>query len=260
MKIMNKIDFSKYVDHIFCIHYLPNNRLENISKQFDYIGIDIHNNSLFSFEYGIENQLFVDQIKDYCNRYNELFQGVFYYQPYLFDIGIKIYHILKIAQYKKYKRIIIFEDDIKFLKDLDYIKNALDYIFEQDFDYVHCDPNYSRMYRGIEDYLLSYDLIYKLDNPYFYKLKYAYKQTCIYDDGFIILSSYAINLLINLFERDQVVTSLDMIYNPMWKDDIFNLKIYGAIKPLAIQEKTLTYTPERLEGINIHMNIDEYNI
>ena len=48
MKIMNKIDFSKYVDHIFCVHYLPNNRLENISKQFDYIGIDIHNNNLFS--------------------------------------------------------------------------------------------------------------------------------------------------------------------------------------------------------------------
>ena len=257
---MNKIDFSKYVDHIFCIHYLPNNRLENISKQFDYIGIDIHNNNLFSFEYGIENQLFVDQIKDYCNKYNKLFEGAFDYQRYMFEVGLNIYHVLKIAQYKKYKRIIIFEDDIKFLKDLDYIKNALDYIFEQDFDYVHCDPNYTRMYRGIEDYLFSYNLISKPDNPYFYKLKYAYKQTCIYDAGFMILSSNAIDLIISLFEKSQITTGLDMIYNPIWVNDISNLKIYGAIKPLAIQDKIINKDKDYLNSVNVHLNIEEYNI
>ena len=116
------------------------------------------------------------------------------------------------------------------------------------------------MYRGIEDYLFSYNLIYKPDNPYFYKLKYAYKQTCIYDAGFMILSSNAIDLIISLFEKSQITTGLDMIYNPIWVNDISNLKIYGAIKPLAIQDKVINTDKDYLNSTNVHLNIEEYNI
>ena len=162
---MNKIDFSKYVDHIFCVHYLPNNRLENISKQFDYIGIDIHNNNLFSFEYGIENQLFADQIKDYCNKYNKLFKGAFNYQRYMFEVGLNIYHILKIAQYKKYKRIIIFEDDIKFLKDLDYFKSLEGIEF---FGLVECGRG---TFEEIEKSFGKFYHIYLKNNSALYEIK-----------------------------------------------------------------------------------------
>ena len=37
---MNNIDWKKYVDHIFCMNYLPDNRLEKISKTLTDIGIE----------------------------------------------------------------------------------------------------------------------------------------------------------------------------------------------------------------------------
>ena len=83
---------------------------------------------------------------------------------------------------------------------------------------------------------------------------------CVYDSGFMILSEKSINRLIELFEKNQITCGLDMIYNVLFLENIMDLNIYSAIKPLAIQEKTLKYPKEILEGINIHMNIDEYNI
>ena len=257
---MNKIDFSKYVDYIFCVNYLPNNRLKTISEQISYLGININDSRLFSFEFGIENKLFEENIEKYVKEFDIKFVDSFKYQRYMFEVGLNIYHILKIAQYKKYKRIIIFEDDIKVLKDLDYIEQALNYICNIDADYVHCDPNYSRMYRGIESYLLNNNLIEPVDNPYFYKLIYSYWGMCVYDSGFMILSERSINRLIELFEKNQITCGLDMIYNVLFLENIMDLNIYSAIKPLAIQEKTLKYPKEILEGINVHMNIDEYNI
>ena len=47
----NKIEWNKYVDHIFCLQYLQNNRLKEISKTLINIGIDIYDSRYFSFVY-----------------------------------------------------------------------------------------------------------------------------------------------------------------------------------------------------------------
>ena len=60
----NIIDWKKYVNHIFCITYLQNNRLDSIKKVFSNIGIDTNDNSFFSFVYDYEHCIFSEQYNE----------------------------------------------------------------------------------------------------------------------------------------------------------------------------------------------------
>ena len=82
----------------------------------------------------------------------------------------------------------------------------------------------------------------------------------IVPDTRIVTSSGFTDLIISLFEKSQITTGLDMIYNPIWVNDIANLKIFGAIKPLAIQDKIINKDEDYLNSVNVHLNIEEYNI
>ena len=63
----NIIDWKKYVNHIFCMTYLPSNRLESIKKVFSNIGIDTNDNSFFSFIYDYEHCIFSDHHNEMKN-------------------------------------------------------------------------------------------------------------------------------------------------------------------------------------------------
>lgn len=250
------IDWKKYADYIFCINYLPNNRLTNISQTLTNIGIDINDNKFFSFMYDVEHKLFMNEFNDIKeNTFKLLNLNKRFNQnntPYLFNVGMITYKILKIAQYFKYKKIIIFEDDIIFLKDKNYLKNALDFINNEDFDLCMCQTTFLDNIHGNIEFYKHNKLFQYLGTDMFMKTS---TNIGIYGGSFMILTDACINKLIDFFESYNVVTcldNLDGLYH------ILNLTRLFAIKPLCIQSDMLSWTLDKIKLNNINININEY--
>jgi len=249
------IDWKKYADHIFCIHYLPNNRLEKISKTLTDIGIDINDNKFFSFMYDIEHKIFQYER-------NFMYQKSFYVisnykkfnkfakEPYLFDVGVTTYRILKIAQHFKYEKIILFEDDLIFLKDHNYIIKALDFVNTQEFDLCSCQTTYLDKSRGDKNIYIKNGFAEDVGNDMFIRIK---DNLGCYGGGFYILTKNAINIIVDFFEKNNVLTCID---NLEGLRHIVKMNILLALKPLCIQERMLNWNEKTTENINI--KLDEY--
>ena len=257
------IDWKKYADYIFCIHYLPNNRLEKISKTLTDIGIDINDNKFFSFMYDIEHKMFLNEYNAMRNRswdiiekecqwphdYNQINDN------HLFNLALMNYNILKIAQHFKYERIIIFEDDIIFLKDHNYIIKALDFVNTQDFDICSCETSFQDCFHGISDYLININGCEYLGNDMFLKTS---NNLGVYNASFLILTNKGINKIIDFFETNNVLICLDALEGLRHK---LNLEFMFALKPLCIQEymlDTVNHDNINKKDSNINRILDEY--
>ena len=127
------INFKDYgVEHIYCINYIKNNRKKQLEQEFDYIGINYLDNSLFSWEFDYDdNVLNLKEKYELEKKKNELcFQKFDYYTYELkfetFKLSLRNYSIMKKSLDLGYKKIMIFEDDIVFLKNINKIKTILD--------------------------------------------------------------------------------------------------------------------------------------
>lgn len=257
----NKIEWNKYVDHIFCLQYLQNNRLKEISKTLINIGIDIYDSRYFSFVYDFEHCIFKDQYQKMKEESFNFFNKNVYFKGsylnidkhnYIFYLGLNTYRALKIAQYFNYERIIIFEDDIIFLKDINYIIKAMDFIKTQDFDICMCQTTFMDAYHGIKSYLAD-DGCEDLGNDMFLRIR---DPLGLYGGGFIILTKKGINEIINYYEQNNLMVCLDAL--DTLRDKIKNLDTIFALKPLCIQQNMIEWPKQQLNNENINININEY--
>ena len=104
-------DYSVF-DHIYCIHYLPyRDRLKDAEAELKRIGIlDLDN---FSWHYSVPN------------KYYDL---LFYNDTSAIDVPsvnitninytVNSYQLIKMAYELGYERILVIEDDVRFLKDV----------------------------------------------------------------------------------------------------------------------------------------------
>lgn len=257
---MNIIDWTKYVDHIFCMTYLPSNRLNEISKTLMNVNIDINNPKFFSFIYDYEHKIFLNEYDNMRQKSYEFininleYDGMKLKKPYIFDVALSIYRTLKIAQYFNYNRIILFEDDIIFLKDLNYIIKAMDFLKTQNFDMCICQSIFCDTWRGIKSYLKNEEGCEDLGNDMFMKTN---DPLGIYDAGFNILTKDGINKIVKLFEDHNIVSSLDVLI-ALKKGIINNFNICFALKPLCIQKCMLDLDINFLQTLNANINIKEY--
>ena len=252
------IDWKKYADYIFCIHYLPNNRLKDISKTLINIGIDINDSTYFSFMYDIEHKMFLNEYNIiYQNSFsylNEITKLMYIYDQHLFYLGMITYKILKIAQYFKYERIIIFEDDLIFLKDLEYIKNTLNFVNTQNFDICSLQTTFLDCWHGLYEYISQLDYVTNLNN---YTLFKTNSNLGVYSGGFLILTKNGINNIIDFFETNNVVICLDALEG---RRHILNYEYMFILKPLCLQKWMLEIPVDDLMQFNANINLDEYNI
>lgn len=257
---MEVIDWTNYVDHIFCITYLPNGKLNKISNTLSNIGININDSKFFSFLYDYEHCIFKDQYQIMKSMSFDTFNKKRYFensfldndkQDYVFYVGMNTYRILKISQYFNYDRIIIFEDDIIFLKDINYIINALDFVNKQnDFDLCLCQTTYVDAYHGIKKYLQV--CANDLGNDFFMKTS---EPIGVYGGSFVILSKEGIDKIINYYEHYNMAVCIDSLDSLR---DKIELRTLFALKPLCIQECMLNWTNEQIEYNNKNMIIAEY--
>jgi GR25 family glycosyltransferase involved in LPS biosynthesis len=169
---------------------------------------------------------------------------------YIFYLGFNTYRALKIAQYFNYDRIIIFEDDIKFLKDINYIIDAMNFVKTQDFDICMYQTTFMEEYHGIKSYLLDYvedlgnDMLIKFNRP-----------IGTYGGGFIILTRKGINKIVNYFEDNNLIVALDVLDTLI---DKMKLEVLYALKPLCVQNIHFDVSKEELYERNANINIEEY--
>lgn len=134
-----KIDWTKYFDHIFCIHYISKDRIERHHQLINELTrVGIYDSGIFSFIYD-EDSLFTNKL------YNDISIDTGYgVVDYSKRVTLNHYKALNISKLLGYKNVLIIEDDIVFLKDLQVIKNALEESQNKDFEVCQYDYiNYS---------------------------------------------------------------------------------------------------------------------
>ena len=150
------INWNKYFDHIFCIHYISEDRIERhnqLIKELKRVGI--YDNKIFEFIYDIDNS-FSNII--YNNEYLlKRFKCLDYEKNSKYALRVTINHLqaLYISKLLGYNRILILEDDICFLKDLNKIEEILENNINSLKQYNLC----------LYDYI-DYDLMYVFADCY----------------------------------------------------------------------------------------------
>lgn len=179
------IDWKKYFDKIFCIHFMPfRERVAKLNSELSRVGI--LNSGIFEPRYTFPSV--------HCMAlYNLLKQNNLTTVPHnaAFNLMVTTYNIIKESMFMGYERILILEDDVAFLKNIDEIKDILDNIPS---DFGIC----------LFDKFKPYDMT---DEEYKNQLKdnvnqYYFRFNRLFSTGCYSLSKSAILRLVNMYETD----------------------------------------------------------
>lgn len=149
--------FEDSFDHIYCLHYLPDQeRLPKIKSELKRVGID-ENAYYFSWVYDYPSPILDLIFED--KRLNIDVSLRSSGRPYIKRVSLKHYEIAKDAYENGYERILVLEDDVRFHKSLDYITKMLENIPDTDlvmFDKMTSSSfkdnlKYKERLRGLED-------------------------------------------------------------------------------------------------------------
>ena len=127
------IDWSKYFDAIYCIHFLPNRaRYASISQELS--RVEIKDSPVFKFKF------------TYPNVYDTLAMPKMLGQfrnPTAVNLCLAFYNLFLESLWLGHEHILILEDDIRFIPELEKLKVILDHMPE-DYDYIHYDKLLSK--------------------------------------------------------------------------------------------------------------------
>lgn len=119
---MSKINWKKYFDHIYCVHFVEySERYDELCQELDRVGI--LNSDIFSFKYTFSSPIdkIVYNSPDFSReRDNKKFTLAMY------NLAKGHYDCMKESLGRGYKRVLFLEDDVAFLKDLDEIVRILE--------------------------------------------------------------------------------------------------------------------------------------
>lgn len=130
MKQSGSIKWERYIDRIFCVYFLPNKkRMARLKDELNRVGI--LDSPIFEWRFTTPNP------------YDVVIQNNYKDKKWINSIGcingsLEVLRILKESRLLGYKRILILEDDVAFLKDLSALEKILSYIPEG-YDIVQLD-------------------------------------------------------------------------------------------------------------------------
>lgn len=128
------INWTKYFDAIYCLHYLPNKeRGKTIQAELDRIGIG--SSGILHYKYTYPSPF--DKVLLKSLPYNKKFvlQHVL---PRAINAGMGYYSIYQEALGLEYNKVLVIEDDVAFLKDLNELEDILNHIPEE-WDFLRFD-------------------------------------------------------------------------------------------------------------------------
>lgn len=152
------INWNKYFDHIYCVHYVPmKDRRYDIESELKRVGI--YDSGIFSWQLSYD-------IPKYVERYTNKSVSDLTYNHYLIFNDILFHH---------YNKVMVIEDDVRFLKDLDRIERLLDEC--PDYDLCLFDWNRYGNYIGANNTRLDLMEAGKITDHYCY-FTHAWLTSC----------------------------------------------------------------------------------
>ena len=117
------INWKKYFDHIYTVNFV-NNKLRQINLNNELKRVGILDSGIYDTIEFIPSPL-INQLCDMSlDVSNVMFDSFTKYKMY--NMLINHYFIIKQAYLKGYKKVLVLEDDVRFLKDINYIEKLLD--------------------------------------------------------------------------------------------------------------------------------------
>lgn len=211
--MIKMINWDKYFDAIWCINFAEyKDRKENISREFKRVGI--LNNSHFNFYTTIRSK-FEDFLFDMTKRANVNACST----NGEFNLAMGHYHCIKSSYIAGCERILMFEDDIKFLEDVDYIEKTLESIpSDADLCMFSYNPGLTQsMHKFVFE---------EKDDGYYTNMNYS-----LWDSGFYMIGRKMMEKYIEAVESE--VNPSDIYISQEKK--IGEFKRYYSNKPLGIQ-------------------------
>lgn len=129
-----KIDWTRYVDAIYCIHYLPYKE-RKAACDSELMFMDILNSPIFKY-YWTYQEKYDDIIVDYMHPAYEDFHND--RKAITSNLMHAYYRIFRESQELGYNKVLIVEDDVRFDNRKQYMLDTLDHL-PQDWDYVVFD-------------------------------------------------------------------------------------------------------------------------
>ena len=233
------IDWKKYFDHIYCIHYMPyQDRYAKCRDELTRVGIK--DSGVFSWKLTWDSPIF-EKLYQVCNAAPSI--GCM-------KVGFAHYMCIKEAYELGFKHILILENDNIFLKDVDEIQRILDDLPE-DYDICFLDK--------IPSKLAKYDEALKND-----RVNDSYIDI---DKKFYVLANcYALSRkgmkhVLDSQEKRLAISDSYLRYSSAVPEEP-GMKRYAAIKTIAIQNPTFAPESEneklRKVKSGINSNIDDY--
>ena len=232
------IDWKKYFDHIYCIHYLPyKERYRKCVDELTRVGI--RESGVFSWKLTWDSPLF-DRLYQVCNAAPSV--GCM-------KIGFAHYMCIKEAYELGFNHVLILENDNIFLKDADRIEKILNDL-PDDYDICLLDkiPAVSAKYEDAVKNATNESFI-DIDKK-FYVLANCYA-----------LSRKGMEHVIKNQEKRLAISDTYLRFNNFMPEEP-GLKRYAAITTIAIQNPgfALESENEKLRKVKsgINSNIDDY--
>lgn len=216
------IDWKDYVDHIFSVTCTNNIKQINILKN-ELNRVDILNSGIYTNFINVDSP-FYKLIYDNVDKIDNLnpFNGAT-------KLTYGVYYLLRLSYELGYERIIIMEDDIKFLKDKEELNNLLKYIFNnapENFDIIVGNMEL------VTDYYYNFSDDF-LENKYF-RHNNIDADTVYYSCSTInIYSRSGMKKLINFFEH--IYCAIDR-YN-LFMLNIPDINLYSIYPWIGVQER-----------------------
>jgi GR25 family glycosyltransferase involved in LPS biosynthesis len=232
------IDWKKYFDHIYCIHYLPyKERYGKCANELTRVGI--RESGVFSWKLTWDSPIF-DKMYQVCNAAPSV--GCM-------KIGFAHYMCIKEAYELGFKHVLILENDNIFLKDVDAIEKILNGLTD-DYDICFLDKIPAKTAKYEEAVAEAGDGNFIDIGKNFYVLANCYA-----------LSRKGMEHVIRNQENRLAISDTYLRYNRASLEEP-GLKRYAAIRTIAIQNPGFAPESEneKLRKVKpgINSNIDDY--
>ena len=186
---MDTIDWTKYVDAIWCISYIKyKNRREECEKELEFM--DILHSPIFNYYYTFTNKfeyMVLDQVKpafrDYHNHRRDI----------ALNVMMAYHNLLRMAQDFGYKKVLIVEDDLRFVRDKQRMIDTLEHLPEE-WDYIQFDK--------IQNHE-NYKMLSSLEPGPYFNANYT---GGYWGTAFCMWGNKGIDVAVEVFEKDMVVS------------------------------------------------------
>lgn len=228
------MDWSKYFDKIYCLSLVNNvERRQDMEKEFQRVGIDT-NSGYFKWKITVDNPFYKYIWTNPSLPTEKWWLGI----KGALNCTMGHYEIMMEAQALGYERILIVEDDARFLNDVSEIERYLENLPEYDIcllDFYPRSPNDKQNFG-------KYKETHKIN-----ELFIDYSQIYVLSCGCYALSKYGYTSLLNL-QNTKYMPADHYINNT--RDSIRDLKRVCPEKNISIQD--MSYKPNR-QPIDYHL-------